>query len=347
MKSLSENDIHKMNMNVDIKTKLEDSVPSFTPSRIVNARGNVVLSYVPTESPPSGGKKGSKNNTINAYHNTNICNNCGKPGHLFHQCKMPITSIGIIVFRRAPVLEESDQQSKTRLEYLLIRRKDTLGYIDFMRGKYSIYNKNYIINMLKQMTNAEKEILCLGDFDLLWRNIWGDCVNNQYKTEEIVSREKYKMLLHGIHNNSEHYTLKSLVEESNRYPCWDEPEWGFPKGRRNNQENDYDCAIREFSEETGYPTESLVYIQNILPFEEIFTGSNYKSYKHKYFLMYMNYEDSVNKGIFQTSEVSKVEWRTFDDSISCFRPYNLEKIRILTNVHKGLHSVKIMNGYGF
>ena len=29
----------------------------------------------------------------------NFCNNCGKPGHSFSQCKHPITSIGLIVFR--------------------------------------------------------------------------------------------------------------------------------------------------------------------------------------------------------------------------------------------------------
>ena len=29
----------------------------------------------------------------------NFCNNCGKHGHLFHQCKVPITSIGIIPIR--------------------------------------------------------------------------------------------------------------------------------------------------------------------------------------------------------------------------------------------------------
>ena len=32
---------------------------------------------------------------------TTFCNNCGKIGHLFHQCKIPITSIGIIAFRKA------------------------------------------------------------------------------------------------------------------------------------------------------------------------------------------------------------------------------------------------------
>ena len=26
------------------------------------------------------------------------CNNCGKQGHQYHQCKLPITSYGIICF---------------------------------------------------------------------------------------------------------------------------------------------------------------------------------------------------------------------------------------------------------
>lgn len=74
------------------------------------------------------------------------CNNCGKPGHTFHQCKGPITSIGIIAFR----IVDGEYQ------YLMIRRRDTLGYIDFMRGKYSVSNRPYILNMLKQMTRQEK-----------------------------------------------------------------------------------------------------------------------------------------------------------------------------------------------
>ena len=55
--------------------------------------------------------------------NYNFCNNCGKSGHLYHQCKIPITSIGIIVFR----------PSSSGIQYLMIRRKDSLGYVDFMR----------------------------------------------------------------------------------------------------------------------------------------------------------------------------------------------------------------------
>ena len=31
--------------------------------------------------------------------NYTFCNNCGKNGHLYHQCKLPITSVGVIAFR--------------------------------------------------------------------------------------------------------------------------------------------------------------------------------------------------------------------------------------------------------
>ena len=43
-----------------------------------------------------------------------FCNNCGKHGHLFHQCKIPITSIGIVVFN-------NDDKNIEQLNCLLIR----------------------------------------------------------------------------------------------------------------------------------------------------------------------------------------------------------------------------------
>ena len=32
-----------------------------------------------------------------------FCNNCGKQGHIFNQCKRPITSSGIIAFRKRKI----------------------------------------------------------------------------------------------------------------------------------------------------------------------------------------------------------------------------------------------------
>jgi ADP-ribose pyrophosphatase YjhB (NUDIX family) len=263
--------------------------------------------------------------------NEHYCNNCGKPGHLYHQCKMPITSIGIIVFR---IYEN-------QIQYLMIRRRDTLGYIDFMRGKYSVYNKNYILNMIKQMTDYEKNNLLTMDFDELWKNLWGkEDISNQYKTEEFISRDKFNSLKDGLFKD-EYYSIESIIEESNQYSNWKEPEWGFPKGRRNYLEKDFDCALREFAEETGFCIEHLHNIENISPFEEIFTGSNYKSYKHKYYLTFMNVLNTLNMNDYERTEVSKMEWKTYDECISCMRPYNLEKIRLIKNIHTTLQSFRL------
>ena len=261
------------------------------------------------------------------------CNNCGRPGHSYIYCKVPITSIGVIVFRRAE-----------NIEYLMIRRKDTLGYIDFMRGKYTVQNKHYIINMLKQMTVAEKERIKDCSFEQLWDGIWGGSqVSTQYKMEEATSREKIYLLKSGILVNNDYYTLSNLIEESNRYGEWEEAEWGFPKGRRNYLEKDFDCALREFSEETGYPSSVLKNIENVLPFEEIFTGSNYKSYKHKYYVMCVDYSDSLQIPEYEKSEVSKMEWKSYEECIKSIRPYNIEKRRVITNVHQMLMKYHVVD----
>ena len=255
----------------------------------------------------------------------NYCNNCGKYGHLFHQCKNPITSIGIILFRKGKTGEH---------EFLMIRRKNTLGYIDFMRGKYSIFNKLYLMNMLKQMTTHEKECLKQNDFDIAWRDVWGkEKITSQYKSEENLSKDKFNALVAGVYSKTEFYNLSSLVEESEQFGTWVDPEWGFPKGRRNYQEKDYECALREFAEETGYDYSNLVNVHNILPFEEIFTGSNYKSYKHKYYLMYMKYENSIPLGEYELTEVSKMDWKTYGECMSVIRDYNLEKKDMLSKIN--------------
>lgn len=261
------------------------------------------------------------------------CNNCGKQGHCYSECKIPITSFGVIAFR---------YNTQGVPEFLMICRKDTLGYIDFMRGKYLVQNKHYIINMIKQMTVKEKTNLKTHDFTKLWNDLWGgNNISNKYKTEEITSREKFNTLLVGVLNRDDYFTLPSMIDECEKYPQWEEAEWGFPKGRRNYQEKDYECALREFCEETGYNQQYLKNIQNVFPYEEIFTGSNYKSYKHKYYLMYMNYENSTSVTVFEPSEVSKLEWKTYEECMNCIRPYNLEKKRVITNIYNTIQKYKL------
>ena len=132
------------------------------------------------------------------------------------------------------------------------------------------------------MTINERNKLLNNDFQTLWNYLWGTKIASQYKNEEKLSNNKFIKLKEGYTINDEFISLETIVKECvNKYI---EPEWGFPKGRRNFQEKDIMCALREFKEETGYNKNDIIVLNNIIPLEEIFTGSNYKSYKHKYFL---------------------------------------------------------------
>lgn len=259
----------------------------------------------------------------------NICNNCGKNGHLFHQCKYPITSYGVILFRIVGVVKQ----------YLMIRRKDTFGYIDFMRGKYSVNNIEHLQHLIDEMTLEEKtNILNVTNFESLWKLMWGDTFGFQNRGDEIISCKKFDALKTGFMYNGNFVNLEKLISESSSN--WVETEWEFPKGRKNYQEKDIDCALREFEEETGYNKTDICIVENAMPFEEIFIGSNHKSYKHKYYLAYME-GLSDEMGTYQKSEVSKVKWKTLPECLDSIRPYNLEKKRIITNIDKIIEEYNI------
>jgi len=252
---------------------------------------------------------------------------------MFHQCKLPITSYGIIAFR----------YSALGLQFLMIRRKDTFGYIDFIRGKYTPYNLTQLLTIFDEMSIDEKKRILTQPFETLWNDMWGEINNgnNQYKNEEFSSKKKFDSLKEGILIDDNVFTLKDIIEMSKT--TWKETEWEFPKGRRNQREKDLECSLREFEEETGISKNELRIIENVLPFEEIFVGSNHKSYKHKYFLAYMENYDTNNNHLanYQVTEVSKLEWKTLDKCLESIRPYNLEKKDLIININKVLQEYRL------
>ena len=302
----------------------------------------------------------------------NYCNNCGKYGHLFSNCLVPITSIGIIACRKkmntshgsvnVDCLEKygvidctvcsfsntdvtnpnpnTTMSLKNEFEYLMIQRVDSFGYIEFMRGKYSIHNYQFLKNIIDEMTMQEKQNLLTKSFDDLWVSLWGEYSGLQYRGEKQISKNKYLQLKSGVDTGSMRYDLQSLIASSTTQ--WDNAEWGFPKGRRNHQEKDIDCAFREFVEETGYSKECLKQIFNVLPYEEIFIGSNLKCYKNKYFLSYMS-SNACNTTGYQKSEVKNMKWLTYSECMEIIRPYNIEKKNMLTSINNTLHKFYICN----
>jgi len=271
-----------------------------------------------------------KNNSNNV---NNYCNNCGKIGHLFANCVIPITSIGIIAFRKREKMV--DKVDKDKFEYLMIQRVDSFGFVEFMRGKYSLQNYQYLKNIIDEMTLYEKQNILTKSFDELWTSLWGEYSGIQYRGEEQVSKNKFLQLKTGVEFGGMKYSLESLIQSSTTN--WETAEWGFPKGRRNHQEKDLECAFREFSEETGYDKQCLKQLLNVIPYEETFIGSNVKTYKNKYYLSFMNI-DATQTNDYQKSEVKNMKWLSYSECMNMIRPYNIEKKNIITSIHNALHN---------
>jgi len=272
-----------------------------------------------------------------ATNNKNTCNNCGKLGHTFHYCKTPITSYGVIIFRK-------NKKINNEVEYLMINRKNSFGYIDVVRGKYSSSNVEHIQNIVNEMSMNEKEKIKKEPFKSLWFDMWGATTKSQlqHRNEEFVASKKFEFVRNGgtqlVENDCKTYSWIDFIERSST--SWAEPEWEFPKGRRNHQEKDIDCAIREFEEETGIPSSVISVVENVVPFEETFIGTNFKSYKHKYYLAFLN-EWDISIENYQKTEVSKLQWKTVSECVSSIRPYNLEKKDLITKVNKAIQEYSL------
>ena len=281
------------------------------------------------------------------YTKKQLCTNCGQVGHLFRACLAPVTSYGMILFRvkgawnQAQVLLQNPtslnglDNYQPNIEYLLIQRRDSLGFVDLMRGKYKLQEVDYICKQLLGTTRAERERLLTVPFDELWSELWGITTEMQgqsYKSEKEFSRMKMETLRVGyIHEaTGETVSLASLIAKT---PCmWSTPEWGFPKGRRDFRESDFQCAIREVKEETGLTEADICPIRNLHPIQESFFGSNNIHYCHKYFVAYVPSQEGISMdrtNEHMSREVGNIGWFSLEGALSMIRPENVEKREIL------------------
>ena len=253
------------------------------------------------------------------------CGNCGGDGHSYRRCILPIMSLGIILYK----IENGV------LKYLLIQRKDTLGFVEFMRGKYNLENIDYIKEILKIMTIEEREKIINKDFDFIWNELWMNFNNKKFHNEYSNSKEQFYKLKNGFQIKNDNYDIKSI---NNLVPkVYSETEWGFPKGRRNLHESDIDCARREFQEETGYNSNNYEIYDTNVTFKEIFLGTNNIRYQHTYYLAksLMDIDLVIDKYNYnQYTEIKKIKWLTLDEGMEIIRDYNYEKKSILNKVDR-------------
>jgi 8-oxo-dGTP pyrophosphatase MutT (NUDIX family) len=283
------------------------------------------------------------------------CVNCGEKGHVVKDCSGPITSFGIIAFKIINNEKEElyDKNSKLqdiitteknnlyipkniypKTKFLMIQRKDTMGFTDFVRGKYPENEKECSKTLpifLNEMTTKEKNNLLTKSFDEIWGELWVNHDSKCFKNEYDLAYKKFKKL-----------NIKELITKS--LSSFDYAELGFPKGRRNMKETNIACAEREFFEETGYDKSCYDFIKNYPTIHEEFRGTNGIKYRHIYYLVKMKEGipppriDYKNK--IQTGEVQNIGWLTYDECISVIRPYDVAKKRVIKKVYRDLLEMK-------
>lgn len=241
----------------------------------------------------------------------------------------PVISYGLLAFTldydqdynpQTQKILKKESKNKKEARVLLVQRRNTMGYNDFIRGRY-FFNDNEKIakQYLTEMTQEERHKIETMDFDSLWDDLWFNHSSKHFKNDKKKSKHKYVKL-----------DIKKLLAcTSSKYSY---AEFGIPKGRRNGKETEIQCAQREFEEETGYTKDDYDFL-DIEPIEENFTGTNNIEYKHVYYYVLMKKKftfPALDKFNFkQCEEIQNLDFFYLEDALKVLRDYDKEKKKIL------------------
>ncbi len=283
---------------------------------------------------------------------SSFCSNCNQTSHDYKDCPEPITSWGIIlvnlsmlrfniehhktnikshIFNITPTSPDELlilSQCMSYIKFLLVQRKHSIGYIDFLRGRYRIDNIDGINFLFQHMMKNEIENISIKPFDELWRDLWNNDETklNNIQKEYTFAKQKFETL-----KSSSDIELNLDFYVKNVQPIYKSNEWGFPKGRKGKYESPKDCAVREFVEETNIPREKIKLIDLIDPIEENLIGTNGIKYRHIYYIAEIieDYLPEINGN----NEIGGMNYFSFNDSLSSIREYHIDKKEVLTSVY--------------
>lgn len=289
--------------------------------------------------------------STNNVKKNNFCINCSKYGHLMKKCEEPKTSNGIICISFCNLDINEDKLNKyiskqyididsynfsninnisklnmfkDNIKFLMVQRRYSMTYIDFIRGKYVVGDLDKLKNMFELMTNSEIKNIKTKNFDHLWNSLWK-------KTSKLKTfKKEYEKSKNKLFKLKELGTLDILVSIKSTYNTC---EWGFPKGRCDFYENKYDCALREFSEETTLDINDLLVFNNLEIIDEEFIGTNGVNYKHDYYISSYKGSEDINCDCDDNIEIQDVKMFTWEEAVDIIRPYQTEKIKIINKIY--------------
>jgi 8-oxo-dGTP pyrophosphatase MutT (NUDIX family) len=230
-----------------------------------------------------------------------------------------ITSYGIILFT---------VNNNNEILYQLCQRRDSISYAEFLKDTLDESIIPYHINLMSR----EERKRCVDYYKLnqpekLWDDLW---VNHKIK----IYKNDMETCCRKFNKKMEKY-IDCFTDDGGK----EENSWGFAKGRKMASESELNCALREFTEETTIPRDSIQ-VLDIKPFDELYTGTDGRLYRSVYYIAYIPYIPSVllkqnNTGVreegFVSEEVSQILWCDYNSSMNRI---DRQKQTILRSINK-------------
>lgn len=247
----------------------------------------------------------------------------------FNNGYRPITSYGFICLKFI----------NNKAHILLIRRKHSYAFVNFVLGKYDINDLYGINKLFREMTDEEKDKLRDWKFSDLWNDIWNapetrKCLIKKYGP----AKERFINIRNGIYINPDYNQRRTMFIKLENFIKFNkskfiEPDWGFPKGKKEKGEQSIDCAKRELFEETNLKeNDDYIHLDKIYPLFEQYHGTDDRLYKHIYYVGIINQDVGVyidQNNPHQQSEIGDIGFYDFDTTLRLLKGNNRQKQKML------------------
>jgi 8-oxo-dGTP pyrophosphatase MutT (NUDIX family) len=162
------------------------------------------------------------------------------------------------------------------MEILMVKKRYTFYYVEFIRGHYAPSDDTKILYLFNRISNEEKVEIESMNFDQMWYRVWRDIPTLDSNDYQWFAKCKRKFEMN-FSSARDQMRLRQLLNQSTSTDCM----WEIPKGRRDQDESELSCALRELREEADYDSNLCMILPETM---ELRTSNNKATYINKYFL---------------------------------------------------------------
>jgi len=185
-----------------------------------------------------------------------------------------------------------------RTEIIMIRKRFSYYYFNFVYGLYKPTDVNYLRYLFNNMSNAEKIDILSMQFSTMWYRIWLNNPETRFDLYDIykdfdknITKKKVNMAdicavyikkknkFESVFKADGGKKLYSLIKDSANSDVM----WEIPKGKINDNEMEVDGALREMTEETLINPDDISILHKVSPIIESHV-ENGIVYKNIYYL---------------------------------------------------------------